>query len=541
VSSTLIVALLFFTVGTVVLVSGIFTLQGNYKAPANRAFFALTAAITIWSSGMALSVVANDTATGEAFRRIAAIGWGTAYAFLLHFILIITGKFPSLKKRWFYVCLYLPALFSLFAFAVPNTMNPFPYDLRQTAYGWINVAQHNLWDWFFYAYYIGFTLLGLLLLYRWGKNSSDPLTKKKSRIVSLSIITAIVLGTITDVLLSSLFSELPQMAPVIMMIPILSIYHVLQNESFGITEGVDKKTSYIIIFTSVLIYIILSALQVFLSKNLFVPVILDESAIRGIVVQIQMFISIYLVLKENRPGYITSVLMNFISLISAIAYLMRYESSESLPGIISYLGVLLIITLIKAYKEKNAAYIKRINTQAVREEFYSNVFKQAPVGIAIMNDKNHTINAEFEDININPTYAKIMGRTKDELQNITWTEITHPEDLDADMVYYQQFMNGEIDQYSMEKRFINPDGSNIWVNMLIAPFSTSGEKSDNHLCIITDITKRKEIESVLQYNNEHVLLTGLYNRSVLEKVLTRDALLPSSNKRALVCCLCERL
>ncbi len=57
-----------------------------------------------------------------------------------------------------------------------------------------------------------------------------------------------------------------------------------------------------------------------------------------------------------------------------------------------------------------------------------------------MNDKNHTINAEFEDININPTYAKIMGRTKDELQNITWTEITHPEDLDADMVYYQQFM-----------------------------------------------------------------------------------------------------
>jgi hypothetical protein len=42
---------------------------------------------------MALSVVANDTATGEAFRRIAAIGWGTAYAFLLHFILIITGKF----------------------------------------------------------------------------------------------------------------------------------------------------------------------------------------------------------------------------------------------------------------------------------------------------------------------------------------------------------------------------------------------------------------------------------------------------------------
>ena len=45
--------LLFFAVGIVVLASGIFTLQNNFKAPANRAFFALTIAISIWSSGLA--------------------------------------------------------------------------------------------------------------------------------------------------------------------------------------------------------------------------------------------------------------------------------------------------------------------------------------------------------------------------------------------------------------------------------------------------------------------------------------------------------
>ncbi len=183
------------------------------------------------------------------------------------------------------------------------------------------------------------TLLGLLLLYRWGKNSSDPLTKKKSRIVSLSIITAIVLGTITDVLLSSLFSELPQMATVIMMIPILSIYHVLQNESFGKPKGWIKKPA-----TSLFSQVFLSTLYFLPCRYFFQRIFLFSHFGRighqRNRVQIQMFISIYLVLKENRPGYITSVLMNFISLISAIAYLMRYESSESLPGIISYLGVL---------------------------------------------------------------------------------------------------------------------------------------------------------------------------------------------------------
>ncbi len=149
--STFMVALLFIAVGTVVLTSGIFTLQSNYKAPANRAFFLITAAIAIWSSGMALSTVATDAATGETFRRIASIGWGTVYAILLHFIIIITGKSSSVRKWWFYICLYLPAFFSIFAFAVPNGRNPFPYDLQQTAYGWINVAQNNIWDWIFYA------------------------------------------------------------------------------------------------------------------------------------------------------------------------------------------------------------------------------------------------------------------------------------------------------------------------------------------------------------------------------------------------------
>lgn len=205
----LMVSLIFFAVGVVVLASGIFTLQSNRKAPGNRVFFALTAAIAVWSTGMSLSTAAVDAATCELFRRIAAVGWGTAYAFLLHFILIVTGRSALFKKRLMYVLLYLPALFCLFAFAVPNTLNPSPYHLRQTQFGWINVAENNIWDWFFYIYYIGFTLIGLFLLYLWGRNAQDDRVKRKSRFILLSIAAALVLGTVTDVILSSVFAELP--------------------------------------------------------------------------------------------------------------------------------------------------------------------------------------------------------------------------------------------------------------------------------------------------------------------------------------------
>ena len=100
----LMVSLVFFSAGTIVLSGGIFTLQGNPKVAANKLFFVLTIALAIWSFGMAGATVAADAATSEAFRRIASIGWGTFYAFLLHFILDITGK-PALLKM---VVLFVP-------------------------------------------------------------------------------------------------------------------------------------------------------------------------------------------------------------------------------------------------------------------------------------------------------------------------------------------------------------------------------------------------------------------------------------------------
>ncbi|NLO97577.1 MAG: PAS domain S-box protein, partial [Peptococcaceae bacterium] len=529
------VALLFFAAGIVVLASGIFVLQGNRKAPPNRAFFALTIAITIWSAGMAMSTIAPNAATCEIFRRFSAIGWGTTYAILLHFILIITGKlFP--RKWWFYACLYFPAFITLLAFAVPSGINPYPYNLQLTEYGWINDVENNIWDWIFYVYFIGFTALGFVFIYQWGKQSADEIVKRQSRLICLTIIIAFILGTLTDVVLCSLYSGFPQLAPVILLIPVLAIYHILQKDSFGITEGVDRKASYMSIFSCVLIYLILTTLQFVLGNGGLdrESFVLDKSTIKGIITQIQMFISLYLVMRDNRPGYIVSVLLNSIGLLGTVVFLVRNNSTETLPGIISHIGVLIVVTLIETYRERNAAYIKQINTQSVKEKFYSNVFRQAPVGIAIMNNQKHTRYEEFADININPMYERILGRSKEELQNITWLEITHPEDLDTDLEYFEQFKKGKIDQYSLEKRFIKPDGSEVWVNMLVAPFCDSEEKYEDHVCIITDITERKKMEAELKYNSEHVLLTGLYNRTVLERVLDRDATLPLTEKRGLV-------
>lgn len=535
--ATLVISLLFFAVGTVELASGIFTLQSNHKAPANRLFFLLATSIAIWTAGIAMSVISTDISVSIAFRRIAAIGWSTVYAIWLHFTLVITGRSSSRKKWWQYVLLYLPALVVLlFSSVFPNVLHPSLYNLQHTEHGWVNTARHSLWDWVFCVYYIGYSLVGLWYLYRWSNKASDQNDKRKARIILLSISSALVLGTITDVVLGSLFPSLPQMAPAIMLIPILAIYHVLQRDSFGIVDAMERRTSYVVLFISVLLYIILTAMQELLFGTAFVigPVYIEKFVLSGVIVQIQMFLSIYLELKENRPGYITAIMMNLIGLFSAIAYSIRNETTTPLPGIIGYLNALLVITLIKAYKDKNAAYIKKINTQAVREEFYSNIFKQSPVGIAIMSDNEFFKSEELDDVSINPSLERILGRSKDELKSMDWTQITHPDDLETDLKYFEDFKSGKADMYSREKRYIKPDGSVVWIDMQISRFNSPNHNPGDHVCIITDITQRKEIEAALKYSSEHMPITGLYNRSVLERTLENDASLPSSVKRALI-------
>lgn len=148
---------------------------------------------------------------------------------------------------------------------------------------------------------------------------------------------------------------------------------------------------------------------------------------------------------------------------------------------------------------------------AFNEALYRSVFDQAPIGIAIVNDKNFVSQSEYGNLNINSMFGKIIGRNTQELFNIKWPEITHQEDLQADLEKFEQFQNGEIEGYSMEKRFLRPDGSSVWTNMKISPLQNGTDVQSMHLCLIEDISQRKAAEASLKESerSKSVLLSHL--------------------------------
>lgn len=119
------------------------------------------------------------------------------------------------------------------------------------------------------------------------------------------------------------------------------------------------------------------------------------------------------------------------------------------------------------------------------ETLFESIFKQAPYGIAVARDYQFISH-------INPMFEKILGRSKKELTNLRWTQITHPDDLVEDLGKFSKFKAGLIDSYSMNKRFVRPDGSLVWVNMTVAPLYLEEQGPKSHLCMIEDITERVE-------------------------------------------------
>jgi PAS domain S-box-containing protein len=124
------------------------------------------------------------------------------------------------------------------------------------------------------------------------------------------------------------------------------------------------------------------------------------------------------------------------------------------------------------------------------------IFNQAPIGIAI----THSCEQNQPDeviVKINSVFEQITGIAKGELIRSGWEKITHPDDLEEDMKNFQRLKSGEIRMYSMDKRYIKPDGSIVWVHMIVAPINLSNNQHRGHICLVQDITERKLFEKAL--------------------------------------------
>ncbi|HYH18169.1 MAG TPA: PAS domain S-box protein [Azospirillum sp.] len=126
--------------------------------------------------------------------------------------------------------------------------------------------------------------------------------------------------------------------------------------------------------------------------------------------------------------------------------------------------------------------------QAERDARYRATFEQAAVGMAHVDLDGHWIQ-------INERLCEITGYPRDELYRISYRDITVPEDLPADLAQGQRLRAGEIDNYTLEKRYRRKDGAIVWVNLTVSLVRTADGQPLHYIAVVEDISARKRAEA----------------------------------------------
>jgi len=149
-------------------------------------------------------------------------------------------------------------------------------------------------------------------------------------------------------------------------------------------------------------------------------------------------------------------------------------------------GIVFLYVLYRIFKKNT---LKKTAELAESKSRFRGTFEQAAVGIA-------HVSLEGRFLRVNRKLCEIVGYSEDEILDLSFQDITHADDLDADLEHLHQVLNGEIETYSMDKRYYRKDGSIVWINLTVA-LVLEGSTPDYYVSVIQDVSKRKQAEDNL--------------------------------------------
>ena len=148
------------------------------------------------------------------------------------------------------------------------------------------------------------------------------------------------------------------------------------------------------------------------------------------------------------------------------------------------------------------------------EERFRNILEHAPIGMSV-------VSLEGRFMLVNRSLCEMVGYAKEELERLTFQEITAPEDLETDLANVQQLLDGGINSYSMEKRYIRKDHQVVWVQLSVSVIRSAVGIPLYFVAQIEDITDRRQSREQIHQLAYYDVLTTLPNRRLLKDRLNQ--------------------
>ncbi|MFC6043806.1 ATP-binding protein [Nocardioides hankookensis] len=131
--------------------------------------------------------------------------------------------------------------------------------------------------------------------------------------------------------------------------------------------------------------------------------------------------------------------------------------------------------------------------------------QHSPIGMAM-------VGLDGRLLMVNPAMSEMLGYDVEQLTQRGFQELTHPDDLDADLALFEQTLAGDIDSYRLRKRYLHADGHVVWGDLSVA--LVRGPEGDplHFISQVLDITaaerERQSLEAIFETVTVGLLLIG---------------------------------
>lgn len=165
-------------------------------------------------------------------------------------------------------------------------------------------------------------------------------------------------------------------------------------------------------------------------------------------------------------------------------------------------------------------------------ETFTSAFNFSAIGMAL-------ISPEGKWLNVNDAVCLITGYQRDELMNLTFQDITHPDDLEIDLNYVQKMLEKKIRTYSLEKRYISKNKEIIWIQLTVSMVWNEDGSPKFFISQIADITTRKKLADEISAKNLELetaregLIQKLKHLEELHQIMAHNLRGPVSNIKML--------
>jgi formate hydrogenlyase transcriptional activator len=133
------------------------------------------------------------------------------------------------------------------------------------------------------------------------------------------------------------------------------------------------------------------------------------------------------------------------------------------------------------------------------EERWRSVFENSSIGVALTD-----VSGRF--LASNPVYREMVGYSGDELRELSFLDVTMPDDRDVNLALVTESLEGKRQQFQIEKQYLRKDGTVIWVRNNASLVPGTEDRPPFFMTLSEDITERKMAEEALQKSEERVRL-----------------------------------